>query len=87
MSDVGRLLKILDRLVDGGSTVIVIEHNFDVISNADWIIDMGPEAGRNGGQIVFQGPPIALAREAQTLTGRYLAAKANNPSAATNIAR
>ena len=87
MSDVGRLLKILDRLVDGGSTVIVIEHNLDVIANADWIIDMGPEAGRNGGKIVFQGPPIALAREAQTLTGRYLAAKANNPSAAMNIAR
>lgn len=87
MSDVGRLLKILDRLVDGGSTAIVIEHNLDVIANADWIIDMGPEAGRNGGKIVFQGQPIALAREAQTLTGRYLAAKANNLSAAMNIAR
>lgn len=87
MSDVGRLLKILDRLVDGGSTVIVIEHNLDVIANADWIIDMGPEAGRNGGKIVFLGQPIALGREAQTLTGRYLAAKANNLSAAMNIAR
>lgn len=87
MSDVSRLLKILDRLVDDGSTVIVIEHNLDVIANADWIIDMGPEAGRNGGQIVFQGPPIALAREAQTLTGRYLAAKVSSPSEAAKNAR
>lgn len=75
-SDVCGLLNILDRLVDSGSTVIVIEHNLDVVANADWVIDMGPEAGRNGGKIVFQGPPLTLAREARTLTGKYLAAKA-----------
>ena len=76
MSDVSRLFKILDRLVDDGSTVIVIEHNLDVIARADWIIDLGPEAGRNGGEIVFQGTPLTLAQEAKTLTGKYLAMKA-----------
>lgn len=76
LSDVGRLVRILDRLVDSGSTVIVIEHNLDVIANADWIIDMGPEAGRNGGKIVFQGSPLMLAQQAMTLTGKYLARKA-----------
>ena len=54
MSDIGHLLEILDRLVDGGNSVIVIEHNLDVIKKADWIIDMGPEGGKNGGEVFLQ---------------------------------
>jgi excinuclease UvrABC ATPase subunit len=73
MSDTGHLLEILNRLVDGGNTVIVIEHNMDVVRNADWIIDLGPEGGSKGGQIVFEGTPAALVEAAdRSLTGRYL---------------
>ena len=60
MSDIAHLLAIIDRLVDGGNTVIVIEHNLDVIRNADWIIDLGPEGGSKGGRVVFEGTPAAL---------------------------
>ncbi len=72
MSDVSHLLAILDRLVDGGNTVIVIEHNVDVIRRADWIIDLGPEGGSKGGQIVFEGTPVDLLDVAASLTRRYL---------------
>jgi excinuclease UvrABC ATPase subunit len=72
MSDIGHLLEVIDRLVDGGNTVIVIEHNLDVIRNADWIIDMGPEGGSKGGQIMFTGTPTQLANAEQSLTSRYL---------------
>src|ERR671922_942163 len=72
MSDVGNLLAILTRLVDGGNTVIVIEHNLDVIRNADWIIDLGPEGGSRGGQVVFTGTPTALLDAPGSLTGEYL---------------
>jgi excinuclease UvrABC ATPase subunit len=73
MSDTGHLLEILNRLVDGGNTVIVIEHNMDVVRNADWIIDLGPEGGSNGGRIVFEGPPAELVEAAdRSLTGQYL---------------
>jgi len=72
MSDVAHLLAILDRLVDGGNTVIVIEHNMDVIRRADWIVDLGPEGGSKGGRVVFTGPPMELADAAQSLTSRYL---------------
>jgi excinuclease ABC subunit A len=58
--DVRRLLEVLDRLVQNGNTVVVIEHNLDVIAEADWIIDLGPEGGDAGGRIVAQGPPHAL---------------------------
>ncbi|GIJ45560.1 excinuclease ABC subunit A [Virgisporangium aliadipatigenens] len=57
MSDVGHLLRVFDRLVDGGNSVIVIEHNLDVIKNADWIVDLGPEGGTGGGRVVFEGTP------------------------------
>jgi excinuclease ABC subunit A len=57
MADVEKLIRVLQRLVDGGNTVIVIEHNLDVIAEADWIIDLGPEGGDGGGRIVVQGPP------------------------------
>lgn len=72
MSDIGHLLEIMNRLVDAGNTVIVIEHNLDVISQADWIIDMGPDGGSNGGQVVFEGTPSQIIHAEQSITGRYL---------------
>ena len=72
MSDITHLIEIMDRLVDGGNTVIVIEHNLDVISNADWIIDMGPEGGNKGGQVIFEGTPKQLLGAKQSLTSQYL---------------
>jgi excinuclease UvrABC ATPase subunit len=71
-SDIGRLLAIIDRLVDAGNTVIVIEHNLDVIKNADWIIDMGPEGGNKGGRVLFEGTPLQLLDAQHSLTGAYL---------------
>jgi len=73
MSDIGHLLEIMNRLVDTGNTVIVIEHNLDVIKNADWIIDMGPEGGSKGGQVMFEGTPKDLASAKQSLTSAYIA--------------
>ncbi|MCS7461334.1 excinuclease ABC subunit UvrA [Paenibacillus doosanensis] len=72
MSDIGHLLEIMNRLVDAGNTVIVIEHNLDVISQADWIIDMGPDGGSKGGQVVFEGTPAQIIHAEQSITGRYL---------------
>jgi excinuclease UvrABC ATPase subunit len=72
MSDTEHLLAMLDRLVDAGNTVIVIEHNMDVIRGADWIIDLGPEGGSRGGQIVFEGKPRQLLDAPNSLTGKYL---------------
>jgi excinuclease UvrABC ATPase subunit len=72
MSDIGHLLAIMNRLVDTGNTVIVIEHNLDVIKNADWIIDMGPEGGNKGGKVVFEGTPKQLMNAKGSLTGKYL---------------
>ena len=70
--DVKRLIGILNRLVDAGNSVIIIEHNLHVIKSADWIIDMGPEGGLKGGQIVAEGTPEQLAKSAKTPTGEYL---------------
>ncbi len=72
LSDIGRLLTIMNRLVDGGNTVIVIEHHLDVIRNADWIIDMGPEGGNKGGKVMFEGTPRDLLGAKHSLTSRYL---------------
>ncbi len=72
MSDITHLLEILNRLVEGGNTVIVIEHNLDVISSADWIIDMGPEGGNKGGRVIFEGTPRALLSAKGSLTSQYL---------------
>ncbi|WP_026906825.1 ATP-binding cassette domain-containing protein [Paucisalibacillus globulus] len=72
MSDITHLLNIINRLVDTGNTVIVIEHNLDIIRNADWIIDMGPEGGTNGGKVIFEGTPKELSNVEQSLTGKYL---------------
>ncbi|MCX8089883.1 MAG: excinuclease ABC subunit A, partial [Verrucomicrobiae bacterium] len=72
MADVRRLVDVLHRLVDAGHTVIVIEHNLDLIAEADWIIDLGPEGGEDGGRIVAEGPPEAVARNKRSHTGRFL---------------
>jgi excinuclease ABC subunit A len=61
MADVEKLIRVLHRLVDAGNTVVIIEHNLDIIADADWVIDLGPEGGAAGGRIVAQGPPEALA--------------------------
>jgi excinuclease ABC A subunit len=72
MSDIGHLLQVINRLVDTGNTVVVIEHNLHVIKNADWIIDMGPEGGSKGGQVMFEGTPKELLKAKQSLTSAYL---------------
>ncbi len=72
LDDVRILIQVLDRLVDAGHTVLVIEHHLDVIKRADWVIDLGPEAGNAGGRVVVQGPPEQVARAAESHTGRYL---------------
>jgi excinuclease ABC subunit A len=71
--DVRKLLMVLSRLVDQGNTVVVIEHNLDVIKTADWIIDLGPEGGSGGGQVVVEGPPELVAKTPESHTGRFLA--------------
>jgi excinuclease ABC subunit A len=71
-ADIERLLHVLQRLVDGGNTVIVIEHNLDVIKSADWIVDLGPEGGAGGGQIIAEGTPEQVALDPVSFTGRYL---------------
>ena len=71
--DVKKLLAILNRLVDAGNTVIVIEHNLDVIKSADWIIDLGPEGGEKGGKVIVTGTPEEVARwHKESYTGKYL---------------
>jgi excinuclease UvrABC ATPase subunit len=72
LSDLTHLLGIMNRLVDAGNTVVVIEHNLDVIRSADWVIDLGPEGGSKGGEIMFQGTPTQLLDVPQSLTSRYL---------------
>jgi excinuclease ABC subunit A len=73
-SDVRRLVEVLQRLVDAGHSVIVIEHNLDLIAEADWVIDLGPEGGEGGGRIVAEGTPEQIARNKQSHTGRFLRA-------------
>jgi excinuclease ABC A subunit len=74
LADVEQLLGLLDRLVDSGKSVIVVEHHQDVMAHADWIIDLGPGAGHDGGRIVFEGTPADLVAARSTLTGEHLAA-------------
>jgi excinuclease UvrABC ATPase subunit len=74
LADVEQLLGLLDRLVDGGKSVIVIEHHQAVMAHGDWIIDLGPGAGHDGGRVVFEGPPADLVAARATLTGEHLAA-------------
>jgi excinuclease ABC subunit A len=71
--DVHKLLAVLFRLADAGNTVVVIEHNLDVVKCADWVIDLGPEGGARGGFLIAEGTPEQVARKTSTATGRYLA--------------
>jgi excinuclease ABC subunit A len=71
-ADIDLLLKVLQQLVDAGNTIVVIEHNLDVIKTADWVIDMGPEGGSGGGQVVAAGTPEDVAAHPSSMTGRYL---------------
>ncbi len=70
--DVGKLLALLQSLVDKGNTVIVIEHNLDVIKSADWVVDLGPEGGSAGGLVIAEGPPEKVAKDAESYTGQFL---------------
>ncbi|MBZ9712450.1 ATP-binding cassette domain-containing protein [Deinococcus multiflagellatus] len=72
LSDIGLLLNIVDRLVDGGNTVILIEHQLDVIRQADWLVDLGPEGGRAGGEVLYSGPPKGLLGCERSVTRRFL---------------
>ncbi len=71
-ADVKRLLTILNQLVEGGNSMIIIEHNLDVIKTADWVIDMGPEGGSGGGQVIAEGTPEQITKQAKSYTGQYL---------------
>lgn len=73
MDDVKKLLTVLHALVDNGNSMIIIEHNLDVVKNADHVIDMGPEGGAAGGQVIGAGTPEQLARVKASYTGQYLA--------------
>ena len=72
MADVQRLVDVLQRLVDAGHSVIVIEHNLDLIAEADWVIDLGPEGGEAGGRLVAEGTPEEIAANKISHTGRFL---------------
>jgi excinuclease ABC subunit A len=72
MADVDKLLHMLHALVNAGNSIVVIEHNLDVIKNADWLIDMGPEGGSGGGMVVAEGTPEQVAKVTASHTGRYL---------------
>jgi excinuclease UvrABC ATPase subunit len=82
MQDVDNLVGLLDRLVESGRTVIVIEHNLDVVARADWVIDLGPGAGHDGGTVIFEGPPADLAGADGSLTGQHLQRRLVEPAAA-----
>ena len=72
LADIEKLLEVLQRLVDGGNTVLVIEHNLDVIKQADWLVDLGPEGGEEGGEIIAVGTPEEVAGVEGSYTGRFL---------------
>jgi excinuclease ABC subunit A len=71
-ADIRRLLEVLNQLVDQGNTVVIIEHNMDVIKTADWIVDLGPEGGNEGGKVIAAGTPEEVARQDKSFTGQYL---------------
>jgi excinuclease ABC subunit A len=79
--DIEQLLKVLHELTERGNTVVVIEHNLDVIKTADWIIDLGPEGGHRGGTIIASGTPEQVAKNTKSYTGQYLAKVLHVPAA------
>ncbi len=81
--DIRKLLTVLSRLVEQGNTVLVIEHNLDVIKTADWVVDLGPEGGRGGGTVIAEGPPELIAATADSYTGQFLAPLLTGPAPAT----
>jgi excinuclease ABC subunit A len=85
--DIRKLLLVLGRLVDQGNTVLVIEHNLDVIKTADWLVDMGPEGGSRGGTVVAEGTPEAVAANPDSYTGQFLAPLLEGRAAAQPKAR
>ena len=70
--DCAALLRVLHRLVDNGNTIVMIEHNLDLIKNSDWVIDLGPEAGHNGGKVIATGTPEQLTKKKRSHTGKYI---------------
>jgi excinuclease UvrABC ATPase subunit len=72
MSDIDNFYRIVKSLVDRNNTVIIIEHNLDIIRHADWVIDMGPEGGKNGGEVIFEGTPEDLIHCPASFTGAFL---------------
>jgi excinuclease ABC subunit A len=84
--DIKLLLEVLHRLRDAGNTVVVIEHNLDVIKTADWIIDLGPEGGDGGGRILVEGTPERVAATPESFTGRYLSELIESPAPRKRVA-
>lgn len=78
MSDIQNLLKLFDTIVSRGNTLVVIEHNLDIMKQADWIIDIGPDGGKNGGEVVFSGTPLEMIQSAKTLTADCLRSAADS---------
>jgi excinuclease ABC subunit A len=72
LADIDELLTVLHTIVDQGNSMIVIEHNLDVVNNADWLIDLGPEGGEGGGNLVAAGTPQDVAKVAKSITGQFL---------------
>ena len=85
--DVSKLLAAFRRLIEAGGSIVVIEHNLEVIKTADWVIDLGPEGGNRGGKIVGAGPPEAIAKLAGSYTGKYLARILNGNGASRSNGR
>jgi excinuclease ABC subunit A len=86
-ADIEKLLEVLQRLVDAGNTVLVIEHNLDVIKQADWIVDLGPEGGEGGGELIATGTPEEIAEVEESWTGRFLRNVLPAPAARTRARR
>jgi excinuclease ABC subunit A len=85
--DISKLLSAFRRLIDAGGSILVIEHNLEVIKTADWVIDLGPEGGERGGYVVGSGPPEAIARLPKSYTGKFLAGILNGNGSSRNGAK
>ena len=72
MSDITKIIELLEKLVNKGNSVIVIEHSLDIMNNSDWIIDIGPEGGKNGGELIFEGTPVELQLKSESHTAKFL---------------